>query len=66
MLTLVQPKTYANVVLNGSAIDAIIPHGSIAEIVLKSGKTVEVCWGLYEYQEVMEEMKQNVDMKGEK
>lgn len=64
MIKLIDAKSYDTIYLAPEIIEAIIPSGDTAEIMIKGGRIVRVSWGLHESIHISEELKK-VDMRGD-
>lgn len=63
MISLVDAKSYNSIYIAPEVIQAIIPSGSTAEILIKGGRIVRVRWGLHESISVSEELRKARDTK---
>lgn len=57
MIELIDAKSCNTIYLAPEAIEAIIPSGSTAEVMVKGGRIVRVRWGLHESIRVSEELR---------
>lgn len=57
MIKLIDAKSYDTIYLAPEVIEAIIPSGNTAEIMIKGGRIVRVSWGLHEAIRISEELR---------